>query len=59
MDCLIELSGPEELQWQNSPKGTKESILQICCVHYKNNVNKVSQMAKVIPPKERGYFKNA
>ena len=35
----------------------KESMLQLCSVHYKNNVNKVSKMSKIIPPKERGFFK--
>jgi hypothetical protein len=35
----------------------KESMLQLCSVHYPNNVNKVSKISKVIPPKERGYIK--
>ncbi len=39
------------------PQLQKESMLQLCSVHYKNNVNKVSKMSKIIPPKERGFFK--
>jgi hypothetical protein len=40
--------GKTDLQLQ------KESMLQMCSVHYKNYVNKVSKISKVIPPKEQG-----